>query len=111
MERVEGDARLLAEIAETFSEHCGKLMASARDAMESGNAEKFAYDVHTLHGMFRNLSARAAEEDARRLEELDLARDFEKIKAVYASLERQAQAFEAELCALADETVAASGVT
>ncbi|HET7200956.1 MAG TPA: response regulator, partial [Burkholderiales bacterium] len=111
MERVEGDARLLAEIAETFSEHCGKLMASARDAMESGNAEKFAYDVHTLHGMFRNLSARAAEADARRLEELDLARDFEKVRAVYASLERQAQAFEAELCALADETIAASGVT
>jgi two-component system, sensor histidine kinase len=107
MERVDGDARLLAEIAGTFPRDCDKLMARLREALESGSAERFAYEIHTLHGMFRNLAGIAAQEQARKLEELDLAKDGATAKAIYASLEREAQAFKAALCALAGEAAAA----
>ena len=101
MDRVDGDAHLLAEIAGTFPDDCDKLMARAREALESGSAERFAYEVHTLHGMFRSLSGVAAQEEARKLEELELAKDGEKAKAIYASLEREVQALKTALCTLA----------
>ncbi|HKW37098.1 MAG TPA: response regulator [Burkholderiales bacterium] len=101
MERVDGDARLLAEISDGFSEACGKLLAGAREAMQGGDAERLAREVHTLHGMFRNLSAVAAQERARELESLDLARDPERVRSAYALLEREARALETELAAFA----------
>jgi CheY-like chemotaxis protein len=71
MDRVGGDARLLAEISGTFLDACSQLMPRAREAMHSGDAERFACEVHTLRGMFRSLSGIAAEDETRKLEELD----------------------------------------
>jgi len=34
----------------TFLRECDPLMASAREAMKTGNAGRFAYDIHTLRG-------------------------------------------------------------
>jgi signal transduction histidine kinase/HPt (histidine-containing phosphotransfer) domain-containing protein len=101
MELVEGDMNLLAEIAGTYSDSCARLLARAREAMDSGNTGEFAYSMHTLHGMFRNLCAPAARDEAGKLEKLDPAKDRETVEAGYASLERQAHAFHAELCAFA----------
>ncbi len=67
-----------------FLQECGPLMASERAAMKTGNASRFAYDIHTLRGMFRNLSATAAQEAAEKLEELSLKTDREKAEATYA---------------------------
>jgi CheY-like chemotaxis protein len=103
MDRIEGDMQLLVEIAGAFPEECGKLMARAREAMESGSAERFANEIHTLHGMFRNLAAEAAQQEARKLEELDPVKDREEAQAIFTSLEREAQAFGAALCELAGE--------
>jgi two-component system, sensor histidine kinase and response regulator len=68
LDRVEGDMQLLGEITKLFLQECDPLMASAREAMKTGNAGRFAYDIHTLRGMFRNLSATAAQEAAGKLE-------------------------------------------
>jgi CheY-like chemotaxis protein/HPt (histidine-containing phosphotransfer) domain-containing protein len=108
LDRVDGDMQLLGEIAKLFMQECGPLMASAREAMNTGNASRFAYDVHTLRGMFRNLSAIAAQEAAGKLEELDLVKDREKVEAAIALLEQEAQAFKAELGGMIDKTVVSS---
>jgi signal transduction histidine kinase/HPt (histidine-containing phosphotransfer) domain-containing protein/BarA-like signal transduction histidine kinase len=100
MERVAGDARLLIDVEETFAAECGKQMERVRDSIEGGNAEGFANAIHTLHGMFRNLSGIAAQEEARKLEELDPVKDRERALAIYASLVREAHAFKAALSEL-----------
>jgi len=110
LDRVDGDMQLLGEITKLFLQECEPLMASAREAMKTGNAGRFAYDVHTLRGMFRNLSATAAQEAAGKLEELDLVKNLEKVQAAYALLEQEAQALKAELGGMIDKTVVSSGV-
>jgi HPt (histidine-containing phosphotransfer) domain-containing protein len=97
LDRVDGDVQLLGEITKLFLQECEPLMASAREAMKTGNAGSFAYDVHTLRGMFRSLSATAAQETAGILEELSLKNDREKAEATYALLEQDVQALKAEL--------------
>jgi CheY-like chemotaxis protein len=111
LDRVDGDTQLLGEIAGMFLRECGPLLARAREAMERGNADRFAYDVHTLRGMFRNLSATAAQETAGKLEELDLAKDRERVQAAYALLEQETQALAAELSGMTDKTVVSSVAT
>jgi DNA-binding response OmpR family regulator len=110
LDRVDGDMQLLGEITKLFLRECDPLMASAREAMKTGNAGRFAYDIHTLRGMFRNLSASAAQEAAGRLEGLDLEKNREKVQAAYALLEQEAQALKAELGGMIDNTVVSSGM-
>jgi HPt (histidine-containing phosphotransfer) domain-containing protein len=106
MDRVGGDARLLAEISGTFPDACAQLMSRAREAMQCGDAERFACEVHTLRGMFRSLSGIAAEDETRKLEELDPHKDREKAQAILASLEHEVQVLASELSVLASETLA-----
>ena len=108
LDRVDGDIKLLAEITGMFLQECGPLMASVREAMENGNADRFAYEVHTLRGMFRNLSAVAAQEAAGKLEGLDLKSERGKAGTIYALLEEEVQALTAELGSLKNETRASS---
>ena len=110
LERVDGDMQLLGEITNLFLQQCEPLMASAREAMKTGNAGRFAYDIHTLRGMFRSLSATSAQEAAGKLEELDLVKNPEKVQAAYALLEQEAQALKAELGGMIDKTIVSSGV-
>jgi len=110
LDRVDGDMQLLGEITKLFLQECEPLMASAREAMKTGNAGRFAYDIHTLRGMFRNLSAAAAQEAAGKLEELDLVKNLEKVQAAYALLEQEAQALKVELGGMIDKTDVSSGM-
>jgi len=111
LDRVDGDIHLLGEITGMFLRECGPRMASVREAMENGNADRFAYDVHTLCGMFRNLSAVAAQEAAGKLEALDLKSEREKAVATYVLLEGEVQALVAELGSPTDETRASLEAT
>jgi CheY-like chemotaxis protein/HPt (histidine-containing phosphotransfer) domain-containing protein len=111
LDRVDGDVPLLGEITKLFLQECGPLMASARAAMKTGNASRFAYDIHTLRGMFRSLSATAAQEAAGKLEELSLKTDREKAEATYALLEQEVQVLKTELGSLTDKPVASSQAT
>jgi CheY-like chemotaxis protein len=108
LDRVDGDVQLLGEITKLFLQECEPLMASAREAMKTGNAGRFAYDVHTLRGMFRSLSAPAAQEAAGILEGLSLKNDRENAEATYAVLEQEVQVLKAELCGMIDKTVVSS---
>ncbi len=108
LDRVDGDAQLLGEITKLFLQECVPLMASVREAMKSGNAERFTYAVHTLRGMFRSLSAPAAQEAAGILEGLSLRNDRENAEATYAVLEREVQALKTELSGMTDKTVVSS---
>jgi HPt (histidine-containing phosphotransfer) domain-containing protein len=101
MERVGGDAQLLAEIANAFPDTCARLLASVRDAMARGETQQFACAAHTLRGMFRNLSGIAAQEQARKLEDLHPGNDRTSAEALLESLEHEAQTLAAELAALA----------
>jgi signal transduction histidine kinase len=103
LSRVQGDAGLLAEIAGTFAEACSDALVRAREAKHAGNAERFACEAHTLHGMFSNLAGVAAQEQTRRLEALDPSRDGAQIEAILSALERDAQALAIELAAVARE--------
>jgi signal transduction histidine kinase/FixJ family two-component response regulator len=111
LDRVDGDMQLLGEVAGLFLQSCGKLMGSAREAMANGDSGRFAYDIHTLHGMLRSLSACAAQEVAGKLQELDLKKEREKAQAIYASLDQEVQALKAELVKLTNETGVPSGAT
>ena len=104
MERVQGDARLLAEVAEAFPDACAKALARAHEAMQSDDAERLAREIHTLDGMFRNLSGVAAQEEVRKLEGLDPVKDREQVQAIYASLQRAAQELASELSAMARDS-------
>jgi CheY-like chemotaxis protein len=108
LDRVDGDPQLLGDVTKLFLQECVPLMASAREAMESGNAERFTYAVHTLRGMFRSLSAPAAQEAAGILEGLNLRNDRENAEATYAVLEGEVQALKAELSGMTDKTVVSS---
>jgi len=108
VDRVDGDVQLLGEITKLFLQECAPLMASAREAMKSGNAERFTYAVHTLRGMFRSLSAPAAQEAAGILEGLSLKNDRENAEATYAVLEKEVQALKAELGGMTDKTAVSS---
>jgi len=103
MERMGADDQLLAEIAAVFSDTSAELMARAREAIASGDAERFAAEIHTLHGMFRSLAAPAAENEVKKLEVLDLARNRDEVQAAVETLEREVRALESELSALARE--------
>ena len=108
LERVGGDARLLAEVTREFPGASAAVMARARDALAGGDSEQFSREIHTLHGMLRNLSGVEASDEARKLECLDLARDGDQARAVYGSLEREVGALAIELGAMARETLTAS---
>jgi CheY-like chemotaxis protein/HPt (histidine-containing phosphotransfer) domain-containing protein len=111
LDRVDGDPQLLGEVAGLFLQSCGGLMVSAREAMANGDTRGFAYNIHTLHGMFRSLSAGAAQEVARGLEELDLKKEREKAQALYALLDQEVQALKAELVKFTNEPAVPSGAT
>ena len=107
MDRVGGDAQLLAEISNAFPDTCARLLASVRDAMARGEPQQFACAAHTLRGMFRNLSGIAAQEEARKLEDLHPENDRTSAEALVESLEREAQALAGELAVLARDAMAA----
>ncbi len=108
LDRVDGDVRLLGEITKLFLQECVPLMASAREAMKTGDTGRFTYAVHTLRGMFRSLSAPLAQEAAGILEGLSLKNNRESAEATYAVLEQEVQALMAELAGMTDRTVVSS---
>ncbi|MBI3525224.1 MAG: response regulator [Betaproteobacteria bacterium] len=110
LDRVNGDTQLLTEITDLFIQNCDKLMDAAHVAIMNRNSEQFAYRIHTLCGMFRNLSALSALETADDLEKLKLQEVPELAEAMYAVLEQDVQALKAELGKLTKTQAAFSPV-
>jgi PAS domain S-box-containing protein len=101
--RVGGDVQLLDEISGLFLHHCAELMDSARAAMAARDNEAFANLLHTLLGMFRSLSANAAQEITERLQALSLRKESAQVEAIYAQLEQEIRALKVALASLLDE--------
>jgi len=106
LERLDGDMDLLNEIASLCVRDCGKLMAATQDAMVRRDSPRLTYLLHTLSGMFRNLSANSALEIVARLQALDLDKEAAKADATYAMLEHEVRSLETELVSFTEQAAA-----
>ena len=75
LDRLGGDRALLEAMTAIYFRDCERLMRDARAALVAGDGHKLAVPLHTLCGMFGNLSAHAAREAAIELQRLDIQRD------------------------------------
>lgn len=111
--RVNEDKALLSEIGGLFLRSCSKLMGGARLAMLGRDAEALAQTLHTLLGLFRSLSAHAAQEITEKLERLSLIDEPEQVAQAYRQLKSAVKALKAELAHLIrdvpDEKIARAG--
>ncbi|MGQ0525788.1 MAG: response regulator [Betaproteobacteria bacterium] len=99
LERVGGDMDLLNAMKEVFFRDSARLMTQARVALREGNAHGLDSALHTLSGMFRNLSADAACHAVARLQQPDVRNDAVCAAACLAALEQQVEALKAALAA------------
>ena len=99
LERVSGDMDLLNAMKEAFFRDSARLMTQARLALQQGNAHGLDNALHTLSGMFRNLSADAAYHALARLQQLDIRNDPVCAGACMTALEQQFEAFKLALAA------------
>ena len=106
LERVDGDRKLLDEVAGLFLGEYGRLLTGARDAAARRDPSDFFATIHTLRGMLRSLSADAAQQIAGTLQALDLENDQDKLAATFESLEQEVNSLKTELLQFASEAVA-----
>jgi len=62
--------------------------------------------VHTLKGMFRNLSATSAQRAVESMQELNVECDSERIETAYERLQEQVESLGSELAGLSQQRVA-----
>jgi CheY-like chemotaxis protein/HPt (histidine-containing phosphotransfer) domain-containing protein len=106
LERVDGDRKLLSEIAALFLGEYGRLLTGARDAVARRDRPDFYTAIHTLRGMLHGLSADAAQQIAGTLQALDLENDRDKLAATFELLEQEVNSLKTELLQFAAEAVA-----
>jgi len=106
LERVGGDLELVREVTDLFLRDCGKFMDEVRATTRSGDVAALGYALHTMRGMFRNLSAESAQELVGRMQAMALEKDFARIEAAHALLELEITALTAELRQLVSEVPA-----
>jgi PAS domain S-box-containing protein len=70
LDRLGGDAELLAQIVGLSQADCSRLRRELREALDRGDAVGLARTAHSLKGVLANLSASSASAAARRLEEI-----------------------------------------
>ena len=100
LERIDGDMALLKEMRGVFLRDYRRLMSGARDSIARRDARGLAHALHTLCGMFRNLSADAAQEATMKLQEFDLENDPVGAAARLALIESEVQLLDAQLASL-----------
>jgi CheY-like chemotaxis protein len=106
LEQVNGDMQLLSEISDLFLHHCDKLMACALKTMVARDTKGFAHVLHTMLGMFRSLSALAAQETTERLQKLSIEAEANDAAALYRQLEKDVTELKTELVGLRNESCA-----
>ena len=87
LERVDGDAELLKELAGLFLGECPQWMAEIRQAIDQRDAAKLHQAAHTLKGSVGNFGARAAFEAAQRLETDGREQDWGRAEEHWVTLE------------------------
>ena len=97
LERVGGDMALLGALKEAYFRDCDRLMSQLRLGIAQGNVGELGHALHTLCGMFRNLSADAAYAAAAGLHEFDVQGDPAGAAERFSVLERQVRLLNAAL--------------
>jgi len=100
LERIGGDHELLDAMIAVFYRDCARLMSESRRALACGDAAGFANALHTLCGMFGNLSANAARDVALGLQALDIRRDPAGAAARFSTLEKEVRLLNRQLSRL-----------
>jgi len=99
LERVADDMTLLDAMKEVFRRDSDRLLSGVRYALQQHDAPGLHQALHTLTGMFRNLSAHAACHAAGRLQCCDAQGDPVGAASCFADLERQVKLLNAALAA------------
>jgi signal transduction histidine kinase/HPt (histidine-containing phosphotransfer) domain-containing protein len=97
LERVDGDAELLREIAGVFPEECDKAVDAMQSALHRHDSKALQSAAHTMKGMLWNFGATQAAEVALRIEQLAREGHLDQAPAAYADMEAEAKRVKAFL--------------
>jgi HPt (histidine-containing phosphotransfer) domain-containing protein len=103
LERVEGDAALLAQMLEIFEVEGDRLVAVMEAAVGSGDASSLERAAHTLKGMVANFTADAAANAASHLEEMGRTGRLQGAEDLLHELAQEVTALRALLSELCTE--------
>ncbi|HEX8989441.1 MAG TPA: response regulator [Rhodocyclaceae bacterium] len=101
LERIGGDAAVLAEVKDLLGDQGMRLVEDARAALAARQEAPAARLFHTLAGMFASLGADAARDAAGRLEGLAVSAQWQAAEADFQLLEREVERIAAELGVIA----------
>ena len=87
--RVDGDAKLLGELARLFLADTARLLSAVRQAVTRGDAKALEYAAHALKSSVGNFAAHAAFEAASRLEMSGRQGDLAEAQEAYAALQQE----------------------
>jgi PAS domain S-box-containing protein len=87
--RVDGDAKLLGELARLFLADTARLLSAVRQAVTRGDAKALEYAAHALKSSVGNFAAHAAFEAAARLEMSGHQGDLAEAQEAYAALQQE----------------------
>jgi two-component system sensor histidine kinase/response regulator len=92
LEQLDGDERLLHDIANIFFEEAPKLLATLRESIADRNSEMVERTAHSLKGQLGYLGVVGAAQKSRELEEVGHRGEFQKANLVLAELEAEVTA-------------------
>jgi two-component system sensor histidine kinase/response regulator len=101
LERVDGNQRLVGEIAQMLLEDCPHWMADIRDSVREGDAPRLKLAAHTFSGAVANFGAEQAHKAARALESMGRSGDLAGADAALGDLELALGRLQPVLCGLA----------
>jgi CheY-like chemotaxis protein len=103
LNRVAGDAELLAELVSVFRGDCPQQMQLLRESIGAGDAHPVERTAHALKGALANLGALRARNLAAQLEQMGRGGDLQGAVEVCAALEREIAQLEQALDKLSIE--------
>ena len=105
LERVDGDVKLLTEIADLFIHDSPKLLAEIQESVVRGDGLRLERAAHRLKGSAGNFGARTVYEKASRLEEMGREKDLRHAGEACAELEEAMARLKPALMGLGEERV------
>jgi CheY-like chemotaxis protein len=97
LERLDGDRKLIRDVARVFLADCPKMMEAIRKAIRRRDAAALQDAAHALKGSVANLAATEAREDALRLETIGRAGDIARAREGYVKLQKSMKHFQKAL--------------
>src|SRR5579872_665744 len=102
LERVNGDAELLRDLVDLFSQEYHRLLQSLRTAVEQRSAADIQKLSHKLKGSLLQFSGRESVAAAGKLEEMGKAKTLECVVQVFTKLEKAVDILIADLRSMVD---------